>query len=321
MMIITMIKFVVSGHVDHGKSTLCGHLLYMSGYISGREMDKLREEAKANKRIGWEFSYVLDIYESERQTGKTLEFNKIKFEFDGKKYLLIDTPGHKLLIPNLIKALNNEDQLIGCLVVSAKENEFESGISNGQTKEDIILIRTVGIEHLIVIINKMDIYNNDVNIFNERKNDIDKIIKKMGFKSINYIDISAITGYNIKELLNLINNIWNKYYSNIIDKNIDEIYNKYIYCKIKIINCENILSGGYECILHLKDKEYEVVLDNLRVVDMKTGELFKQKYGKINDVVMCKIRTLDNNEFLYNINNRIIIRKNDMTIGFGVIEK
>ncbi len=324
------IKFVVSGHVDHGKSTLCGHMLYKCNYINDHEMKQLEIKAEQNGMKGWKYAYVLDLYDEERENGKTVDYVAVDFEYKSNKYTLIDTPGHKHFIRSLITGLNNDNsnKIIGCLIVSAIENEFIAGMTNGQTKEDMILMRAVGIEHIVVVINKMDIYNYDEDIYKKRCDAVAEYIMKVGFKTIEYIMISAFHDKNIFELLDKITILYDKIAkTEIITINSDKVESEIITAQVKIIHLENdILAPGCECVCHIKKNEYQIIIDDLRLFDLKTKKITNKKFAKVNDVIYIKLKRLetkDNKKVMFEacLNDRIILRRNDATMGFGKIVK
>ena len=322
--VIKLIKFVVSGHVDHGKSTLCGRILYENNYINKHDFDKLKNDAKNNGHAGSEYAYILDICDEEREKAITHDYNSIEFTRNNTKYELIDTPGHKQFIRSLIMGLNSSssNNLIGCIVISAIENEFLAGIGKGQTKEDIILMRSVGIENVIIIINKMDKYNYDNKIYDDRCNQINNFASKVGFKRLEYIMVSGYAGYNINELLDKIENMYKNININKLNINIikEQIISDNISAQMKIINLDTqIICAGYECILHVNKDEYQIIIDELTVFDIKTKKETKKNFAKINDVINIKLKRLDDKKFEVNKFDRIIIRHNDATIGFGKI--
>jgi len=140
----TPIKFVALGHIDSGKTTLSGHLLYKCGYVDEHTMDRIRLKAKADKMEGWVWARVLDIYEEEMSRGKTHEFDTITFEnkcVESKPlYQLIDTPGHKCFVRSMIEGIS-ENVNIGVLMISMKDNEFTSSFGGGMLREHLILAR------------------------------------------------------------------------------------------------------------------------------------------------------------------------------------
>ena len=103
------ISFVVSGHVDHGKSSMCGHILFKCGYVSEHEMKQLELKSEQNGMKNWKYAYVLDLYDEERENGKTVDYVSVDFKYKDLNFSLIDTPGHKHFIRSLITGLNNEN--------------------------------------------------------------------------------------------------------------------------------------------------------------------------------------------------------------------
>lgn len=148
-------NIVFIGHVDAGKSTLCGQVLLQAGQVDLNELKRYEIEAKENNRESWYLAYIMDQGEEERAKGKTVEVGKAFFQTKNKRFTIIDAPGHKNYVPNMIQGTSQAD--VGCLVISAKEGEFESGFEkNGQTREHAFLAKSIGIRHLVILVNKMD---------------------------------------------------------------------------------------------------------------------------------------------------------------------
>ena len=149
------VNIVFIGHVDHGKSTICGRILLATGQVDIHELKNLEQEAKQKKHEGWHLAYLMDINSDERINGKTVEVGKAHFKTKTKSFTILDAPGHKDYVPNMISGVAQSDYAV--LVVSAKTGEFESGfIKEGQTREHAILAKSLGVVKLIVVINKMD---------------------------------------------------------------------------------------------------------------------------------------------------------------------
>ena len=149
------VNLIFIGHVDAGKSTLGGSILYATGMVDERTMDKYKREAKEAGRETWYLSWALDLTKEERSKGKTVEVGRGFFETEKRRYTILDAPGHKTFVPNMIGGASQAD--VGILVISARKGEYETGFEKGgQTREHAILAKTQGVNKLVVVINKMD---------------------------------------------------------------------------------------------------------------------------------------------------------------------
>lgn len=149
------LNIIFTGHVDAGKSTTGGQLMWLTGSVDKRTMEKLKEEAKAAGRETWYLSWALDQNKEERAKGKTIEVGRAYFESDVRRYTILDAPGHKTFVPNMIQGAAQAD--VALLVLSARKGEFETGFErDGQTREHAMLIKNNGINKLILVVNKMD---------------------------------------------------------------------------------------------------------------------------------------------------------------------
>ncbi len=196
------LNLVVIGHIDHGKSTLTGSLLYRLGVIDPKVMQQLEEQAKAAGKESFKFAWLLDKMKEERERGITIDLSFMKFETKKYYFTIIDAPGHRDFVKNMITGASQADAAL--LVISARKGEFEAGMSaEGQTREHALLARTLGIEQLIVAVNKMDAP--DVNYSQQRYNEIvttmKKFLKGLGYNvdAIPFIPVSAWTGENLIE--------------------------------------------------------------------------------------------------------------------------
>lgn len=204
MIIKEHLNIVFIGHVDAGKSTLCGQLLFSMGQVDLRTIEKYEKEAKEKNRDSWFLAYIMDTNEEEREKGKTVEIGKANFETKHKKITILDAPGHKNYIPNMISGACQAD--VGVLVISARKGEFETGFDKGgQTREHLLLTRTLGVTYLIVVINKMD--DPTVNWLQDRYRECqDKLsifLKSIGFNinQVKFIPISALKCQNINKVI------------------------------------------------------------------------------------------------------------------------
>ncbi|RYO90389.1 hypothetical protein DL762_002719 [Monosporascus cannonballus] len=149
------VNIIFIGHVDAGKSTLGGSILYATGMVDERTMEKYKREAKEAGRETWYLSWALDLTKEERSKGKTVEVGRGFFETEKRRYSILDAPGHKTYVPNMIGGASQAD--VGILVISARKGEYETGFEKGgQTREHAMLAKTQGVNKLVVVINKMD---------------------------------------------------------------------------------------------------------------------------------------------------------------------
>ncbi|KZP32925.1 hypothetical protein FIBSPDRAFT_907125 [Athelia psychrophila] len=197
------LNIVFVGHVDAGKSTMGGNLLYITGMVDKRTMEKYEKEAKEAGRESWYLSWALDSTPQERAKGKTVEVGRAYFETPARRYTILDAPGHKTFVPSMISGAAQAD--VAVLVISARKGEFETGFEKGgQTREHVMLIKTAGVSKLIVVINKMDesTVEWDQGRYEEIKGKLTPFIKGAGFNpknDVTFIPASAFTGVNLKE--------------------------------------------------------------------------------------------------------------------------
>lgn len=196
-------NIVFIGHVDSGKSTICGNILMRSGRVDPAELRKYEQEAKENNRESWFMAYILDIDDSERQKGKTVEVGRATFELPSKRFTILDAPGHKNYVPNMIDGAAQAD--IACLVISSKTGEYESGFEKGgQTQEHAILAKAFNVSRMIVIINKMDTDNWSEERFKMIQEQIGGYLyNQVGYtkEQVEWVAISGLTGENIDKPL------------------------------------------------------------------------------------------------------------------------
>uniref|UniRef100_A0A8C7ZPM6 G1 to S phase transition 1 n=1 Tax=Oryzias sinensis TaxID=183150 RepID=A0A8C7ZPM6_9TELE len=197
------VNVVFIGHVDAGKSTIGGQIMYLTGMVDKRTLEKYEREAKEKNRETWYLSWALDTNQEERDKGKTVEVGRAYFETEKKHFTILDAPGHKSFVPNMIGGASQAD--LAVLVISARKGEFETGFEKGgQTREHAMLAKTAGVKHLIVLVNKMDdpTVNWSLDRYEECKEKLVPFLKKVGFnpkKDIHFMPCSGLTGANLKD--------------------------------------------------------------------------------------------------------------------------
>jgi len=194
------LNLVIMGHVDHGKSTTTGHMLYSAGAIDERTIKAYEEEAKKMGKETFKFAWILDNLKEERERGLTIDLRFLKFETKKYYFTVIDAPGHRDFVKNMITGASQADGAV--LFVSAKRGEFEAGIGpGGQTREHAFLAFTLGVGQLVVAVNKMDdaSVNWSQERYNEVKNEVSRMLKMVGYKveKFPFVPTSGWTGDNL----------------------------------------------------------------------------------------------------------------------------
>jgi len=187
----TNLNIIFVGHVDHGKSTTVGRLMFDSGALPANELKKYRDLAEKYGNKGFEFAFVMDKYKEERERGVTIDLAYKKLATKNHNVTIIDAPGHKDFVKNMITGASQADA--GFLTVAAPE-----GVKP-QTQEHAFLMRTMGVSQLSVWVNKMDVANYDEKVYNKVKEDLTKLLAGAGYKidQINFIPGSGFMGENV----------------------------------------------------------------------------------------------------------------------------
>ncbi|MCS7122339.1 MAG: translation elongation factor EF-1 subunit alpha [Candidatus Micrarchaeota archaeon] len=181
------INIVFVGHVDAGKSTTVGRILYETGRVPEQMIAKLKEEAQRLGKATFEFAYVMDRMKEERERGVTIDISHQDFETNKYFFTIIDAPGHKDFVKNMITGASQADGAV--LVVSAKD-----GIQP-QTIEHAALLKVLGISQLIVLISKMDAVNYDKATYEKVKGDVQNLLKKFAYKNVEQIPVIPASSY------------------------------------------------------------------------------------------------------------------------------
>lgn len=200
------LSIVVSGHVDAGKSTTTGHLIFKLGGISEREMEKLQAEADANGKSSFAFAYFMDRSSTEREKGVTIDCSTKEFYTDSYHYTIVDAPGHRDYISNMISGSGQSD--VALLLVPAEQGGFEKAIAKGnhkngdvqgQTRQHARILNLLGVNQLIVGVNKMDTVNWSEDRFKEISDELKLMVTAAGYKParVPIIPFSGFHGENL----------------------------------------------------------------------------------------------------------------------------
>ena len=186
-------NLAIIGHVDHGKSTLVGRLLYETGNVPEHVIEQQREEAEEKGKGGFEFAYVMDNLAEERERGVTIDIAHQEFDTDEYNFTIVDTPGHRDFVKNMITGASQADHAV--LVVAA-----DDGVQP-QTQEHVFLARTLGIDELIVAVNKMDLVDYDESRYREAVDAVKQLLEQVRFGTddASFIPTSAFQGANVSE--------------------------------------------------------------------------------------------------------------------------
>ncbi len=188
-----IINVAFVGHVDHGKSTTIGHLMFQSGKLQQQELDKLKKEAEKHGKIGFEFAYYMDKFKEERERGVTIDLSYEKLPTNKFEVTIIDAPGHKDFVKNMITGASQADAAF--LTVAAGKG---AGVQP-QTKEHVWLLKTMGVSQIAVLVNKMDTVGYKEEDYNKIKKDVSDLLKQAGYKldEVVFIPISGFKGDNL----------------------------------------------------------------------------------------------------------------------------
>jgi elongation factor 1 alpha-like protein len=184
------------GHVDAGKSTLMGRLLVELKFVEERTVEKYRRLAEKSGKQSFALAWVMDQRSEERDRGVTIDIATNHFETETTKFTILDAPGHKDFVPNMIAGASQADFAI--LVIDANTGAYEKGLK-GQTREHVLLLRSLGVQRLIVAVNKLDMVGWSKDRFEEITQQVSGFLTGLGFqdKHVTFVPISGLDGHNI----------------------------------------------------------------------------------------------------------------------------
>ena len=311
-----MNKLVVIGHVDAGKSTLIGHLLCKLKIYEEHVILQIQEKAIRDKKESQIYSRMTDIFEEEMEKGKTHEFNEIKFTYEGVDYNIIDTPGHQSFVRSMISGISR-DVKSALVVISMKDNEFEASFGSGMLREHLSLAKAVGIENLIVVANKMGLIKWDKDVAAKQliliktylikelrwNPDKLKIIPVDSYSGVNLLDSGGAPDWIKKPLFSAIREL--PLIVKTETKKLIKITKMKIDGTIIQLPAKELFTKMYLCIAHYDGNETEVSVEQIE------GKTFIKQTQ--NAIITFNLPE----EITISVDCRIILRKNDMTIGFG----
>src|SRR6266581_3141998 len=317
------LNLIVMGHVDHGKSTLTGHLLFDAGYIDQKTIEQYAKESeKTGAGDTFKYAWVLDTIKEERERGVTIDLSFQKFETPKNFYTIIDAPGHRDFIKNMITGASQAD--VAILVISGKKGEFEVAVGpGGQAREHAYLARTLGVKNLVVAINKMD--DQTVKYSEERykecRKELEGLLKTVGFdvSKVPFVPTSGWLGDNLSKKST--NTPWYK------GVTVFDALNDFI-GQIIIIYHPTAIAAGYTPVLHAHTATVGVTFEELiKKIDPRTGQVVEEKpsFLKVGDSALVKMKPLHNMvlEAFSDIPElgRFAIRDMGSTVGVGVVKE
>ena len=182
------LNIVAVGHVDHGKSTLIGRLLYDTNSLPDGAIEKVKRISKENGKP-FEYAYLLDAFEEEQKQGITIDTTNLHFSTDKRDYIIIDAPGHKEFLKNMISGASSAEAAF--LMIDAQEGIQEQSRRHGY------ILSLLGIKKIFVVVNKMDLVDYSESVYNEIRQKFDKFLSNLNIFPIEYIPVSAFNGENI----------------------------------------------------------------------------------------------------------------------------
>jgi len=183
-----VLRIVAVGHVDHGKSTVIGRLLYDTKSLPEGAIDRVKKIAK-EKGKPFEYAYLLDAFEEEQKQGITIDTTSLQFHTDMRDYVIIDAPGHIEFLKNMITGAASAEAAL--LIIDAKEGIQE------QSKRHGYILSLLGIKQVCVVVNKMDLIDYSQEKFDAIKNEMNAFLKNLNVHPMSYIPISAFYGENL----------------------------------------------------------------------------------------------------------------------------
>ncbi|KAG5368491.1 HBS1-like protein [Yarrowia sp. C11] len=187
---------VAVGHVDAGKSTLLGRLLHDTGVVSSHQVEKLAKSASEIGKKSFSYAWLMDQTDEERENGVTVDISVREFSYESREYFILDAPGHYNFVPNMIAGASQAD--VAVVVLDSLADAFERGFfADGQTKEHALLCRAMGVNHVVIAVNKMDQLKFNQERYDEISDQMGLFLSKIGYSDVQFVPCSGFTGANI----------------------------------------------------------------------------------------------------------------------------
>lgn len=298
------LSFVVVGHVDCGKSTLLGHFLHKMDAVNDKQVRKAEKQSQEQGKKSFGYAFLMDSNEEEQKRGVTVNLGIESFIIGLKKYTVLDAPGHRDFVPNMILGASKADAAVLC--VDARLGEFEKGLNLGQTSEHLLLLKAFEVNNLICAINKMDAIDWDEQRYKQITQELRIYLEKIGYQSCLFVPVSGLFGTNLiktelnwyqgASLLELLNSI------NLPSKNLDKPLKMQVTEQQKFSLYGHVLSGTVSekqnvLLLPMQEKlqVQQILIDDLRQDYAMEGDhctlIFTQEIQKCQivstDLVPC----------------------------------
>lgn len=308
-------SFLLTGQTDSGKSTIAGHLLLKTGYFNtlpdeDRKAYRVHLDNMESNKSKSKYSILMDLLDGEvlNNKTKTQEFSIHEFMYNDLKYKLIDTPGHQLYIRSLLEGLFHVNPNVICLVVSCIDTEFNESWERGTVKEDLLLSRSIGCKHLVVLWNKYDLAQPSQSI----QNKLNTFCKGLKFNTIDPLFVSGYTGENLLNILEYVSKYSNERVETKESK--ENVSNQISVKGLFFLEDKSLLiSRGLQFVLHHSSGEYDVEIQAIKDKNQKNIVIVRN-----NELLEISLN-VTNTKINYTPGSKVIFRYQKKTIGFGVI--
>lgn len=320
------VDFLFTGAVDHGKSTIAGHLLRQVGAVAEHEFSNISRMANAAGMASWKFAYIVDTDESERERGKTHEYSVTPFRHGGRDYRMFDTPGHKIFIRQYIQCVR--PHMVAALVVSMQENEYSSSFERGTLKEQALILRCLGITRLVLVLNKMDVKGDaeggwDQAAADERTAGLRRYLRRLAFSSVVTCYVSGLTGEGLTKpkiegtpsLIDALRSLWvaggeaREGSASAAQSPPSAATSESLLLECVFFEIPTVITAGYQLIVHAAEHEREAVIEKMDCRLLRPTDI-AQKH---------KMRLALSQPLSVESGQRVLLRYSEGTLGYGKV--